>query len=111
MDGPDGVSIEPGPAAGLAPWPGSPGAMQGYSWGVWGFFCIGALLGRFGRCYSSRAPDAGTLAGTFRRHSGGAGGAVKSGPAQRRPWPSRPSSVVVRLPHPQGRRAGVLVFF
>jgi len=111
MDGPDGVSIEPGPAAGLAPWPGSPGAMQGYSWGVWGFFCIGALLGRFGRCYSSRAPDAGTLAGTF-------GGSPEEqversnpAPAQRRPWPSRPSSVVVRLPHPQGRRAGVLVFF
>jgi hypothetical protein len=39
--------------------------MQGYSGGVCRLFCVGALLGRFGRCYPSRAPDAGTLAGTF----------------------------------------------
>jgi len=39
--------------------------MHGYSWGVCRFSCDGALLGRLGRCYPSRAPDAGTLAGTF----------------------------------------------
>ena len=71
--------------------------MQGYSGGVCRLFCVGALLGRFGRCYPSRAPDAGTLAGTF-------GGPPEEQversirPRQRRPWPSHPRSVVVRLP-------------
>ena len=39
--------------------------MHGYSQGVSRFGRFGALLGHLSRCYPSRAPDAGTLAGTF----------------------------------------------
>jgi hypothetical protein len=80
--------------------------MHGYSLGVSSFLGRGALLGRFGRCYPSRAPDAGTLAGTF-------GGfpeeqVERSNPAPHSGvrGPSHPGSVVVRLPPTPGRGVG-----
>ena len=80
--------------------------MHGYSLGVSRFLGRGALLGRFGRCYPSRAPDAGTLAGTF-------GGfpeeqVERSNPAPHSGvrGPSHPGSVVVRLPLTPGRGVG-----
>jgi len=82
------------------------GAVQGYSPGVFRFSGVGALRGRLARCYPSRAPDAGTLAGTF-------GGppeeqVERSNPAPhsgvRGPRTLAPSWSVYRLP--QGRGVG-----
>ena len=85
--------------------------MHGYPRGVSRFLCAGALLGRRSRCYPSRAPDAGTLAGTFgapRRSRW----SDQAGPAQRRPWRAYTwlrRRLISRPPRRQKRSAGAAI--